>query len=164
VDLYRYSDGAVLGLLVATDIPWGYYEDVETNDPDTKYTIIYLGANNEHIAVLNDSDISRYNRPDGMCRVTFSFSRPDGSPDKCRMIEVSDEVTGTGTFVRKLCTNNRGKAVFFAQSHSRLLFRLDGDSMALDVAIPDVRDITYEELVPLGSVVDVDPRRSIGLN
>ena len=157
-------DGDLTSRVIETDATWGVYEDLENDDTLAEYTVIYKGPFGEHLFTVGNNQISRYKTPANICKVTFDLIRQDGSPDAGRVIEFTDESTETGQFVRRVVANAAGKAIFFAMPNSALLVRLSGKAKAHHVGIPDVREISYSNLIALhGSEADADPRRCIGL-
>jgi hypothetical protein len=156
--------GEMLSVLVKSDITWGVTEDLENSDPDAEYTIIYEGPFGEHIVTVGDKQIERYAKPVYITRIDLSFVRPDGSPDAGKCIEFTDEGVANGQFVRRIVTNSKGVAAFYAMPDSQLLVRVDGWKKAYHVVIPDVRTISFDELIKEhGTQADTDPRRIIGL-
>lgn len=155
--------GVIADRLVNEDVSWGVYEDVENGDITAKYLVTYYDARGGIVAVVPNEDIARYNRPEGICKITFEMNSPIGAPERGKLIEVSDDLPGkTGSFFRRVLTNGAGKAVLFLKSHTHVLLRISGSPTALDVAVPDIREMTYEELVQHGTLVPTDPRQSIG--
>lgn len=156
--------GDSLSVLAKSDVTWGVTEDLENSNVDAEYTVIYEGPFGEHMVTVGDKQIERYAKPDKIVRINFAFIRPDGSPDAGKCIEFTDEAAANGQFVRRIVTNSKGVACFFAMPDSELLVRVDGWKYAYHVVIPDKRVIDFDELLDeYGSQADTDPRRNIGL-
>jgi hypothetical protein len=156
--------GEMLSVLAKSDITWGVTEDPENDDVDAEYTIIYEGPFGEHIVTVGDKQIERYAKPASIARIDIELIRPDGAPDAGKCIEFSDEGVANGQFVRRIVTNSKGVAAFYAMPDSQLLVRVDGWKKAYHVVVPDVRTIEFDSLLDeYGTQADIDPRRSIGL-
>jgi len=149
---------------IQTDLTWGVAEDLGNDNVDAEYTIYYTGPFGEHLYTIGDAQILRYPRPPTICKITMEFIRPDGSPDLGRVVEFSDEGTENGQFVRRIVANTSGHAMFFAMPGAQLLVRVDGNRLAYQCVIPNLRDVTLETLFSqYGSQCDADPRRSLGV-
>lgn len=142
---------------VTEDACWGMEVDSETSDPSTQYEIQYLGSNGEQKAVFQDQQIQRWVRPDSSCLITWQLTKPDGSPDANRILEISDR-HNTGNFVRRLTTNHAGRARFVTLYGQRLTYHLEGDLYELDAVAPELREVTADELRQYGSLLVRDHR------
>jgi len=138
---------------VQTDIAWGTAEDTETSEPTDRYEVVYFDRAGSFAARVADEEIRRYVRPPKACRITFAFTRPDGSPDGGRLIEFRGD-----DFSRRLLTNTKGHALIYLMPGARMWIRVDGRSLALDCMVPDRREMTYDALVACGSMIDADRR------
>lgn len=139
------------------DALWGVHEDRETDDLDTQYQIYYRTRTGGVVAVVPNSDINRHVKPNNTCRIAFEVRYPNGAPASCEYLEVSDEPTGT-RFYHRVLLNRAGKGALYLMPGERVLIRSEGAMRALDVCIPDLRDVTYDELRKYGSMVDADRR------
>lgn len=156
--------GVTLNVLVEADATWGYYLDKENSDPNALYSLRYVNQYDATIKYVADDEIERYHRPDDICEIRFDMVAPNGHKDSGLEIEISDEAGGTGEWRKDVVTNSRGHASFFLTPHRRLLLRIDGQKKALDFVVPNLRFISYPELLKYGTLVPTDPRQSIGFN
>lgn len=154
----------MIAVLIGDNVTWGFFVDKENADPAAEYFVTYLDGNKSPVVHVLNPDIKRYARPDTICEITFNRTQQDGSPDSGREITCSNEVGGSGDWSKTVLTNADGKACFFAMPGSRLLMRIQGDTKALDFVVPDLRIIDSRKLLKYGTLVDIDPRRSIGWN
>jgi hypothetical protein len=145
------------GTICGQDVTWGMFEDRETNDESTVYTVNYLDRGNNPFHVVADADIRRFVRPANTARITFDQRLGDGGPAAGRWVEMSDEPTGN-TMTRRITLNSRGRGAILAKHGTRLLFRSEGSFTALDVVIPSFDTIGFDDLTPFGSIVDADKR------
>lgn len=144
--------------IVTRDSPWGMCEDTENDDPLARYQVDYVNADGSPAFSVLDRDIRRQRDATTLCRITFELVRADGFPDAGREISASDDAGGSGLYHRTVATNQEGKAFMVFRPGVRLLFRLEGAPMALDVAIPSRPLVTWAELIELGSQVPTDMR------
>jgi len=150
------TDGSE-AFIINDDACWGMTVDNENSDPSAMYEIDYLGPQGERKAYFPDPQIQRWVRPDKSCLITWQLTKPDGSPDANRALEISDRHI-TGNFVRRLTTNHAGKAQFVAGYGQRLTYFLEGDLLELDAVAPALREIDHTELVKYGSQLVRDHR------
>jgi hypothetical protein len=144
------------------DVPWGYYEDTECANPCAKYAVQYLSSTGSVIVSIDDKYVHRALKPFEICKITFRFHTRDGFAWKNRIITLDEVARSEGRYSKRLVTNGRGFANAFLMPGTRVRILPDGEATALDVAIPDKREITWTELLKYGSKADVDPRFSIG--
>lgn len=145
------------GGVADVDVPWGMYIDTETSDPKTSYVIAYLTADGAQQTTIENRFIRRWVLPQDACAVHFQLSRPDGSPDANRVIDISDD-WAAGNYRIRIATNSNGEAQFVGRSGYRFHIWLEGDREVLDVCIPDIRQIEWADLQAYGSVVTRDHR------
>lgn len=157
VNVRRSMTGTAPNLLVAQDVPWGVAEDPENDDPSAVYAVEYCDPTGAVAATLVDHRIARYVRPFNICEVRLEFIRPDGRPESCKPVEVSDEQK-VGEFVKRVCTNYKGQATLFLMPGQRLLLRREGELKALDFVVPDIRVATWDDILKNGSLIDTDRR------
>lgn len=148
--------GTMNQVVVSEDSPMGICEDLENDDPSAVYTVNYLSANNGLTLQVSDQDIRRQVLTSALCRIDFAFTLPDGTPDAGCAIVASDEEGGS--FHRTVATTREGTAFMVFRPSTRLLFRVEGEPMALDVAIPSRTQISWVDLIALGSQVPTDMR------
>ena len=155
----RKSMIAVAGdIEVTDDACWGMAVDPSTSSPsDFLYEILYLGPKGEQKARVSDEMIQRWVRPAESCLITWDLTRPDGSPDSNRVLEISDRHK-TGNYIRRMATNHNGKALFVAAFGQRLTYFLEGDLLELDAVAPRIQEVTHTELTNYGSQVIRDRR------
>lgn len=161
-DVFTYFTEKAGETILASDIPWGCYEDLETGDKKTKYAIRYYDHYGRIAAQLLDDRIRRYEKPTTICRIAFAYTHPDGAPWVNRIIEIEAAHGSDGAYSRKLATNGKGEALLFLMPGTRVMVRLAGERCAYDVAVPDKREITGCELIANGSPAAMDPRQVIG--
>jgi hypothetical protein len=142
---------------IATDAPWGLFEDLNENNELQQYAVVYVDYGGGWTVIINNFDIRRYKRPDDTCKISFNLVQPDGSPDSGRDIEISDEPSGSA-FTRRIVTNLKGHAIFFGKYGRRLLLRIDGREKALDFVVPKTREISHEALRGFGTEIESDRR------
>lgn len=145
------------GVPCGSDVPWGVFEDKETNDERGVYTVQYLDRGGAPVGTILNLDIRRYERPAKSCKITFDIRAADGAPAAGRWFEMSDEMTGA-TMTRRMTLNSKGRGVFIAMYGARVLFRSEGAFKALDAVIPSYDTIDYKDLAMFGSWIDTDRR------
>ena len=168
------------------DIPWGFYEDTENNDPAARYWITLgsktLGQTStspdtqqpteyfldsagalakkteapQASYTIDNTAIRRWVRPAESCRVDLEFRRPDTSPDVGRSIWFAD--LPHGYHRREIVTNWAGKAHFVMGYGQRMRLDVDGWAQSLEFAAPRKRLIHISELIEHGSWVPRDMR------
>ena len=150
--------------VLARDVPWGCFEDVENGIDRVHYHIRYLDGNGRAVAQVFNDDIRRYENPGNLCRVQFYYTTDDGAPWANRTIEFTSLHGSEGSFYRKIVTNRKGKALIFLKPGAQLRLVLAGAPTAFDLAVPDMRDADQDSLLSCSSPCPIDPRSSIGGN
>ena len=149
--------GVMQPVEVDADSPLGVCEDLENDDVRASYQVDYLSAGDGLIYSVLNQDIRKQRLTAALCRIDFAFTVPDGGPDAGTQIVASDESSG-GLYHRTVGTNLQGRAFMVFRPGVRLLFRVEGEPMALDVCIPKVPQIDWTDLIRLGSQVPTDMR------
>jgi hypothetical protein len=144
------------GLLTESST-WGYFEDIETDDVTSVYQIVYSGYGASSQIVVPDRDIRRYKRQPDSLRLDFHLIYPDGSPSAGSYVEISDEPTGY-RWLRRIMLNDAGRGLAFLQHGQRVFIRQEGQFKALDVVVPALPQLTFEELSNFGTILDADRR------
>lgn len=157
VTIYRTNPPGSPPVTVTDDACWGVAVDKECADPGAYYEILYLGTEGQQKARITNAEVQRWVRPEESCLIIWQLTKPDGSPDANRIIEVSDKHK-TGNFIRRLTTNQEGKAQFVAVYGERLTYFLEGDLYELDAVAPRTREATSDQLRAAGSLVIRDRR------
>ena len=158
VVIRKSSNGVPGDIEVTGDACWGMEVDQSTSDLSAfMYQIQYLGPKGEQKACISDEMIQKWVRPAESCLITWELTRPDGSPDANRILEISDRHK-TGNYIRRMATNQAGKALFVAAFGQRLTYFLEGDLLELDAVAPRLQEITHTELTNYGSQVIHDRR------
>jgi hypothetical protein len=161
-DVFTWFTDSAGETLLARDVPWGCYEDLETGDKVTKYVVRYYDHYDRVVGQLFDDRIRRYEKPGNICRINFAYTQSDGAPWSNRVIEIESTNGSLGSFSRKLATNCKGEALLFLMPGAQVTIRLEGDRDAYDVAVPNEREITGDQLIANGSPAAMDPRQVIG--
>jgi len=150
------------GVLIR-DVPWGVYEDLECRDPTAHYSAAYISSTGSVLASVPNQDIRRTLRPHEICKIVFEFYTMEALPWRNRTIMVESMAASEGAFRRRLVTNGKGLANIFLMPGSHVRILPDGDPNAVELVVPDQREINWLDLAPLGSKALVDPRSSIGV-
>jgi hypothetical protein len=150
--------GSMLPVVVTNDSPLGVCEDLENDDTAASYRVDYMSSNDGLIYSILNADIRRQVLSASLCRINFAFTLPDGGPDAGTEIVASDESGGSERYHRTVGTNLAGTAFMVFRPGVRLLFRIEGEPMALDVCIPNQPTIAWKDLIGLGSQVPSDMR------
>lgn len=141
--------------VLSADAPWGLFEDLADVGP---YTVYYMTANDSAAAVITHNELRIYPRPLNTCKITFNLLTPAGAPDSARTIQISNNQN----YLARILTNQNGYAEFFAVHGARLIFAVQDNFLALDVAIPALGEIDWLNLRHYGSAVRADGRGLLG--
>ena len=144
-ELYRARELAdkTASVLVAKDITWGVWEDVENSDPELFYEVRYVSSNQARPLWVAGDDVTRYRRPAHSCKIEFCLSQPDGAPAAGFSIAVSGN---SEAYQKRLLTNNLGEAMLFLTPGQRVRFLIDGEPYAYEVAVPKAKTISWPDL------------------
>lgn len=132
--------------VVTEAVPWGFYEDTGTEDPDAVYRVRYLNADATPITIQN-RDIRRWRRADDSCRIDFAFRRPDSAPWNGRRLKIFD-IPGQG-WVRDIWCDCEGEAHIVLLYGARCRIEVEGMMNALEFVVPHRRHL--EDWMTLGT-------------
>lgn len=148
----------VRGYIIDPDVVWGFHEVAGTLDPEDSFVVRYVSGRERSLDSVPADKIKIWERPAKSCRVDTSWVRPDGSPWAGRIIEITDRETQGSQYSRRLVTNSRGEMAFVLIPDARVIIRIQGEMKALDVCVPDRREIGWDELTANATIINADRR------
>jgi hypothetical protein len=140
-------------IAIGEDVTFGFFEDVESDDPKAEYEIRYLKVNGEVATRVRNPDIRRMRRRDSHCIITVELASFTGFPEPGRRIDLT-----AGRSTHTFLTNMMGVARFPTVQGARVKISIDEEMKALDVIIPAKQEAHWEDLVAAGSWIDIDQR------
>jgi hypothetical protein len=155
VVISRLVPGSNSWVTSGTDLVWGFFEDVENDDPNAEYQIEYRVLDGANTQLLNNA-IHRMKKTDEHCIVNLKFVDLMGFPAQARKLSLRSPIDST--FRRDLFTNNAGLLSFCLRRNARVNLHLDGDPHALTTVVPNKGTADWAELSARGTVMDADQR------
>lgn len=151
----RYVPGSNKRVTSGSDIAWGFFEDVENDDPNADYQVEYRGLDGTNTQ-LSTTALHRLKKTDDLCIVRLQFKDLMGFPVQAKKLSLRSPVDTT--FRRDIYTNTVGMLAFCLRRNARVSLYLEGDAHVLNTIVPDKPEADWAALSARGSLVDADQR------
>lgn len=141
---------------ICDDAMWGGYIDRELDDTGARYEVVYKDARGNHLHRIEDTGLRRRVLGPYDCILTADlkdvqdFPKPNQHMSIMRAEADPDQMD--------LYSNTAGQFVVPLRQRARVIIRLQGAWSALDVIVPNRKDVTLTEMRSLGSLVPADRR------
>jgi hypothetical protein len=155
VTVTRLVSGSNKRVASGLDVVWGFFEDVENDDPSVDYQVEYRcldGATTQ----LTTTALHRTKKTDDLCIISLQFKDLMGFPVQAKKLSLRNPVDTT--FRRDIFTNMAGKLAFSLRRNARVSLQLEGDAHVLNTVVPDTPEADWAALSARGSLVDADQR------
>jgi hypothetical protein len=137
------------------DSTWGFYNDVESDDPATKYEVRIFSSLGDQTSYIPNHEIRRAAMRADQSLLTIERVRIDGQVERQFEVRLS---TPHGGLIATYYGNSKGVAVVPLRQLATVRLRISDDPFQLEFVVPQIRDLTYEDVYDVSSALPADTR------